>query len=180
MSEQPGRYQRTTGGMIGAMIVLLLVVAGFVGFRALNRNDASRPTPAVPADQVSAVTRAAREASMAAPVPTPLPANWRITSVSFNPTKKTWHLGLLTADNQYVGIEERPATPRELARTYIDKDAVQGSDVTNSGRTWTTWTDQGGDYALITQVGSTSYLVGGSASNADVDAIAKAIASSLP
>lgn len=39
MSEQPGRYQRSFSGMLGALVVLLLVIGGFVAFRAVTRDD---------------------------------------------------------------------------------------------------------------------------------------------
>ena len=39
MSEQPGRYQRSASGMVGAMLVTLLAILAFVVFRACNRTD---------------------------------------------------------------------------------------------------------------------------------------------
>ena len=39
MSEQPGRYQRSTSGMVGALLVTLLAILAFVAFRACNRTD---------------------------------------------------------------------------------------------------------------------------------------------
>ena len=33
------RYQRSTGGLVGALLVTVLVILGFVGFRALNRDQ---------------------------------------------------------------------------------------------------------------------------------------------
>ncbi len=175
VSEQPGRYQRSTSGLIGAMVVLLLVVAGFVAFRAINRNDASRPVATVPTDQVRAVTTAAREAGMSAWLPTPVPAGWRITSISFVPGERpTWHVGMLTKDDQYVGIEERTESVPTLVATYVDKEAVAGTDEDLSGRTWATWTDSGGDFAMTTTQGPTTYLIGGSATPDEVRSVVSA------
>ena len=39
VSQQPGRYQRSTSGMVGALLVTLLVILAFVAFRALNRSN---------------------------------------------------------------------------------------------------------------------------------------------
>ncbi len=39
MSERAGRYERSFPGMVGAMIVLVLVVVGFVVFRDASRKD---------------------------------------------------------------------------------------------------------------------------------------------
>ena len=33
---KPGRYSRSTGGLLGAMIVTVVVVLGWVGFRAVT------------------------------------------------------------------------------------------------------------------------------------------------
>src|SRR3954468_4352357 len=38
---RPGRYQRSFGGLIGSMIVLVLVVLGIVAFRGAFRNTPS-------------------------------------------------------------------------------------------------------------------------------------------
>ena len=43
MSGQAGRYQRSFSGMVGAMVVLLVVIGGYVAFRAVNRNDVADP-----------------------------------------------------------------------------------------------------------------------------------------
>ena len=39
MSEQPGRYQRSPAGMVGALVVTVLVILGFVVFRSCVRTD---------------------------------------------------------------------------------------------------------------------------------------------
>ena len=62
MSERPGRYERSTSGMVGAMIVTLLVILAFVVFRACNRTDL-RSSP-------STSTTSPRWASPSAPAPT--------------------------------------------------------------------------------------------------------------
>ena len=46
MSGQAGRYQRSAAGMVGAMIVLVLVVIGWVLFREFVRE-----VPATPAKE---------------------------------------------------------------------------------------------------------------------------------
>ncbi|HNM97300.1 MAG TPA: DUF4245 domain-containing protein [Marmoricola sp.] len=176
MSQQPGRYQRTTSGLVGAMIVTLLAVGGFVGFRALNRNDASRPVPTVPASQVAQVAKAARADGLIAPLPVPLPQGWRITSLSYRPgVAPTWHVGMLTADQQYVGIEERRESVGDMVTKYVDKRATKGSTRALEGRQWQTWTDDGGDYALTSRIGQFTYLVGGSAARKDVETLLAAL-----
>ena len=39
MSEQAGRYQRSFSGLIGAIVITLLAIGGFVAVRAFVRDD---------------------------------------------------------------------------------------------------------------------------------------------
>ena len=175
MSEsRPGatRYQRTSGGLVGAMIVTVLFVVAFVGLRGFVRDNESTPVHKV--DYQTWVKAGRSDGKLAVYVPSPLPDGWRATSASYETgTQPAWHLGMLTDDRKYVGVEESRASTRDLAEQYVDQDAVRGKDVTVAGETWQTWTDAGGDYALVraVPVGGKPYesvLVGGSADPAAV------------
>ena len=39
MSEQAGRYQRSAGGMVGAMVVLVVLLVAWVGFKSLTTDQ---------------------------------------------------------------------------------------------------------------------------------------------
>ncbi len=65
----------------------------------------------------------------------------------------TWHLGLLTDEGKYVGVEEALGGVDDLVEEHVDPDAEQGKDVEIDGITYQTWTDAGGDYALSREVG---------------------------
>lgn len=160
MSEQPGRYQRSTAGMLGAMLVLLLVVGAFVVFRDLNRDDP--PDPAGPVDFVTPAKYARTAADFPLLAPQHLPDGWVATSVSFSDDKRqAWHLGTLTDDQHYVGLEQAERPVDGMVEEYVDPDATQGDDVTLDGRTWQTFTDAGGDLAIVRQDdGVTTLLVG--------------------
>ena len=43
--EKPGRYNRSTGGLIGSMIVLVVVVLGIVVFRGASARPRSTSPP---------------------------------------------------------------------------------------------------------------------------------------
>jgi hypothetical protein len=117
----------------------------------------------------SAMLRAGRaDHKLLVMAPPSLPAGWKATSATYETgTTPAWHLGLLTGKNQYVGIEEALGGVRDLVDQHVDKDAVQGKDVTIDGETYQTWTDAGGDYAVSRTVpiggGVESYLVVGPA-----------------
>jgi hypothetical protein len=160
VSEQPGRYQRSTAGMVGAMIVLVAVVVGFVVLRDLNREDATNPVPPVEYEQAAAF--ADEKASFEVLVPGSLPEGWRATTVEYVPgAEDHWHLGLLTDEDRYVGLEQSDDSVRGMVETYVDEEAVKGGPQTVAGRSWTTYTDDGGDLALVRRdAGATTLVVG--------------------
>ena len=166
--ERPGpRPPRTFGAMAGALVVLLVVVLGWVGFRALT--SSKEPTP-VPTVQWAGWVKTGRaEQHLALFAPDRLPAGWRATSVSYvGGIRPQWHLGMLTDRGRYVGIEESRSSTSALVKQYVDENAVRGKDVVVDGTTWESWSDVGGDHALVRSVAVDgqpyeSVLVGGSA-----------------
>src|SRR3954471_425217 len=135
MSTQPGRYQRSFRGMIGAMLVLLLVVAAFVAFRGALRKHPADPGKAV--DYKDPAQFARGEADFDVLVPRELPDGWIATSVRYvGGPEQSWHLGLLTNDRRYVGLEqaERPASG--MVEEFVDENAVRGGQVRIDGHTW--------------------------------------------
>jgi len=160
--EKPGTYRRSANGMVGAMLVLVVLVAGFVGVQALGRDHDVDPVKTVDYQPL------AEQARTAGPLfvftPDPMPDGWRATSVSYTPGRApAWHLGMLTDKGTYVGIEESLATERDVVEKFVDPDAVRGRAVRLRGLDWREWTDSGGDYALVLSTRKQTVLVGGSA-----------------
>ena len=106
--------------------------------------------------------------------PTALPTGWKATSASYDTgSSPAWHLGLLTGNRKYVGIEEGRSSVEDLVTEHVDANAVKGTRVRLGGETWQQWTDSGGDYGLSrTLTGpdrqQESVLVVGSASHSDI------------
>lgn len=161
MSEQPGRYERSATGMVGAMIVLLLVVGAFVVFRDLNRTDVDNPAETV--DYQQTLRFAQDQVDFPLLAPTELPEGWRATSVRFIPEPSRWHLGVLTDEGRYVGLEQSHSSPGKMVETYVDREAVEGEPMRVVGDTWQTWTDEGGDTALVRERDGVTTLVVGTA-----------------
>lgn len=160
MSEQPGRYQRSFSGMIGAMVVLLVVVIAFVLFRDLNRNEPESPVEPVDYRQPASYAREAADFPLLAP--RRLPEGWVATSVRFTGGRQqAWHLGVLTDKERYVGLEQSPKPAEEMVEEHVDPDAQEGPTVRVDGQTWQTWTDEGGDRALVREDESVTTLVVG-------------------
>ncbi len=160
MSERPGRYQRSFSGMVGAMIVLVLVVALFVAFRAINRTEPENTVDAV--DYTRPAEFAREQARFPLLAPAELPEGWRATSVRFdNGRDQAWHVGFLTGDDDYVGLEQADESAERLVQEHVDEDATEGDPVTVDGDRWQSWTDDGGDTALVRETDQITTLVVG-------------------
>ena len=163
MSESAGRYQRSFSGMIGAMIVSLALIGGFVLFRAVNRdNQTVRPEPV---DWLGSV-RYIQKSGASVIYPAIQPEGWTATSADYRPGKRPlWDIGVLTADDEFVGLHEEDASVDSLVSELVDEDAVEGEQVVlpTGGQPWRTFTDAGGDYALVSVSGEETVVVFGTA-----------------
>jgi hypothetical protein len=160
VSEQAGRYQRSAAGMVGAMLVLVGVVIAFVVFRDSNRVDPPAPVHAV--NYTSDLRYARQQASFDVLAPPSLPAGWRATTVEYVPgARNTWHLGILTDQNRYVGLEQSEADVRSMVETFVDPAPTRGKPVSIDGASWSSWTDAGGDRAFVRRAGGVTTLVVG-------------------
>ena len=173
------RTTRSFAGMIGALIVVVTIGVLWVTIGGSDQKAA----PVRSVDWSAWVKAGRSEQQLMLFAPVSLPAGWRASSVTYaGGNDAHWHLGMLTDGGKYVGIEESRASTRDLAEQYVDQDAVRGKDVTVAGQTWQTWTDAGGDYALVRSVavGGRPYesvLVGGSAAPATVRSFAATLTS---
>jgi hypothetical protein len=174
--RQPSRYERSTSGMVGALLLTLLLVIGFVLFRGCNRAN-----PDVRPDHIDyrAQVGFAQQAGAALVYPAQLPRGWYATRLDFeegNPPELG--ISMLTQDQQYVGVRESPRDVPELLAAYVDPQPSAGPSVTVDGgivRRWETWTDAGGDSALSARWHHESLLVFGTVSRADLEQLASTL-----
>jgi hypothetical protein len=142
-----GRYQRSSSGLIGALIVTVAAVVAFVAFRALTSDD--EPTPVRAIDYSASVQGARTDGKLTVLAPDRLPLGWKATSATYSRgVSPTWHLGMLTGDDKYVGVEEARESIENLVEEHVDENARREKDVTIGGEKWQTWTDSEGDYAV--------------------------------
>lgn len=160
MSEQASRYNRSFGGMVGAMLVLLLVIGVFVALRALNRDEPPDPVHAV--DYATPVRFARKAATFDLLAPRRLPSGWIATSVRFqNGRDQSWHLGSLTGDRRYVGLEQADEPLSSMLEEFVGEDATRGPDVAVGNRTWESWTTPDDDRALVRETPRVTTVVVG-------------------
>jgi hypothetical protein len=176
VSPRGGRYQRSSGGLIGALLVTVAAVVAFAVFRALTSEHV--PTPVRAVDYPEVVQGARADGKLAVLAPEHLPLGWKATSATYTRgVSPTWHLGMLTGDTKYVGVEEAHTSTRALVEEHVDESAQRGKDVTIGAGKWQTWTDAGGDYAVARVLegrkgAAESVLVVGSAPAAEVRRLA--------
>jgi hypothetical protein len=178
---QPGRYQRSPAGMVGALIVTLLVILAFVAFRAFNRSDLDvKPERVDYLSQVRIAQQETPHGSAGLVYPSRLPSGWYATKVTFSPggSRPGLELSMLTADDQYVGLVQSPESVADLLTAYVDPHPQAGPSVTVDGAAaprWETWTDSGGDTALAARHGNDSLLVFGTVSQAQLEQLASSL-----
>jgi uncharacterized protein DUF4245 len=146
--------------MVGAMVVLVAVVVGFAVFRDANRSDPAEPVRAV--DYSRDADFAREQASFDLVAPPSLPEGWRATTVEYVPgAQDRWHLGMLTGQDRYVGLEQSADSVESMLETHVDATTDEGEPVLVDGVRWSTYTDSGGDLALVRRVAGTTTLVVG-------------------
>lgn len=170
--ERPGGYRRSSGGLVGAMIVTVLLVLVFVGLRSLGGGGTAVTPESV--DWRISLASARKDDQIQALAPASLPSGWRATSASYTPgAEAAWRLGLLTEKTKYVGVAVTRDTLEELVRAEVDENASEDEPVTVRGQEWQVFTDRGGDYALgrtVTRAGkpAQAQLVVGTAPRAQI------------
>lgn len=161
------------------MLICLLVIGAYVAFRAFNRDDLSvRPDPID--------LRAAVELGQASGVkplyPDPVPEGWK--PISFDVTAShfkdgpAWALGFHTQDDRFAGVRQDIRSAETLLNEFVDEHPVEGDVITldsTVARTWTTWTDEGGDTAYVAEVGGGTVLVWGSATPEELQTLVESL-----
>ncbi|PJJ56778.1 uncharacterized protein DUF4245 [Mumia flava] len=155
------------GDIVRSMLVMGVILVALFGIgRLFWGNDApDRP----PVDYATTVTQVRDAAPYDVYAPTSLPDGWRSNGVTFEPgTQGRWHLGVLTENDEYIGLEEQNESPRVMVETYApDTEVVDEVEV--GGETWQLRSG-GGETTFVRTDGDLTVLVTGSAPREDVEA----------
>ena len=148
---------RTTAVM-GALLLGVLLVGQLV--------TVTPDRPEVRVDLGDAVTGAKATATFDVIAPPALPDGWIATSARFTPD--AWHLGVLTADDKYIGLEQATTSAKTIVDDFAPKSRAVG-DVKLAGEAWQVRTETDGDRVYVRDVGDTSVLVVSSARRTEVE-----------
>ena len=161
---------------VGAVLVLVLLV----------------PRSEAPVDRpVDFATVAAQvQTGIDEPLLVPdLPAGWRANAAQWrlggSDKIPSWYIGLLTRGNEFIGLTQGlGANPSWVAAQL--KNAPAGDTVTIDGVTWDVYRntapekERGNfDYALVTEAGTSAYLLVGTATEAEFAELAAALSDQI-
>jgi hypothetical protein len=178
-AERGARYQRSFSGLVAAIVITLLVVAAFVVFRGTFRAEVDNEPVAVDyREQVGY----AQESGMELVYPRSLPAGWIATSVDLQPGPvPAWGIGMLTDDDEFVGVRQEDTDVDSLLETYVDDERhriEQRADVdldSELAGTWQRYADEGGDLAFAAEVEGQVVLVYGSAGEDELEDVVRSL-----
>lgn len=155
---KPGRYQRSTGGLIGSMIVLVVVVFGIILFRG-----AFRETPEYEPEHIDylELVTSVQQLGLQPVYPPSVPEGWYAKAASFEPADRpVIDMVFTTADERTVGLHQEDTSEGDLLTTYVGEGVHENDDTlaTDLG-TWTGWEDaDDGDHAWTIEVGDDTVL----------------------
>lgn len=172
--ERPGRYQRTTGGLVASMVVTVVVVVGLLAVLSLFRDE-----PEVEPDRVDylEIVGLAQDADLRPVYPAELPEGWAATKAEVLPEDEspTFDLGLLTDGEEFVGVVWTEEDLDDLLAERVDDEDVEQTErfeVEGSvAREWQGYRDPSGDLAYAAEVDEHTVLVYGTASEEEFAAV---------
>lgn len=153
MSQVRGGYRQSVGGLIGALIAVLVGIAFVWGLSRFQHRDPPNPAPTV--NYAAALAQARHESPFHVLAPQPPPAGWRADSVDWRGAGPdvSWHLGFLTSGGAYVGLEQGNALPRDFIPASTPADQP-GSPVVIRDQQWLTLTSADGHETALLRVGN--------------------------
>lgn len=172
-STGSSRGNPSMGDVVRSVAVLGALVVALWGFGQLFTNTPDKPIKSIDyADTVRSARPAAKFELLA---PATLPKGWVATSAKFTPT--SWHLGVVTDDEEYVGLEQSKVAAKQLIDVYAKGSKAAGT-ATIDGETWVLRKGPDGDVTFIRSESGLTTLVTGEAPRAEVEAYVSSLSAS--
>ena len=150
-ADRPGGYNRSFGGLIGAMIVMVVAVVVVWLALGLFRDEAEfEPTPIDYDASMAALTESGAQLAY----PEALPEGWRVNNLAYDPADPSFSLALLTDEERFVGVYHGREDLDELLERLVDEaveedGTVELSDGDGESTSWQVFGDEGGDTAYV-------------------------------
>ncbi|MDX6258795.1 MAG: hypothetical protein QOH84_483 [Kribbellaceae bacterium] len=152
---------RTLTNMFWALLACFIVVAFLMIVTWRPKSEKVNEVP------YTAQLQDARKVASWIRGPEPMPAGWKATSVEFRAPQQSpisWHLGIVTDQKKYVGLEQSNVTTRGFPADKLGKTSDDGTS-TVAGVVWQrkTLQDRKGENALVLIGSGVTTIVTGNA-----------------
>ena len=158
MSSTSSRGNPSMGDIARSIAVLGAIVLILFFLGRLFTVTPDEPTRSI--DYRSAVESSRTVADFELLAPDSLPEGWRATSVRFEPD--SWHLGVLTDEGDYIGLEQVTADTARAIERFAEGSRDSGTTVVK-GETWTLRSGPRDDLNYVRRSGGMTIVVTGSA-----------------
>lgn len=164
---------RTLSNMVWALVACFVVVA-FLMIVTWRPNEEK-----VRAVEYTAQLEDARKAAPWVRGPEPMPTGWVATSVEFRAPQQepmTWHLGVVTNEKKYVGLEQSNVTTPKFQSDKLGRTTDDGT-ATVDGVTWQrkVLLDRKDENALVITGSGVTTIVTGNAGYPALEAFASTL-----
>lgn len=138
-----------------ALVAIILVLFGIGKFFSSDPGD-----PVKPVDYAQVTQQARPAAAYPLYAPATLPDGWRATSARFNTS--AWHLGFLTDDSKYIGVEQVDVSVDRAVDTYAPESRISGK-ASVAGHQWDLRQGPDNNLTYVRRDGESTLLITGSA-----------------
>lgn len=152
------RGNPSMGDIARSIAVLGAIIVALFALGRLFMLTPDEPTPTV--DYRSAVESSRTVADYDVFAPRSLPEGWRATSVRFE--QGEWHLGVVTDDDDYVGVEQVAAGPARAVQRFANGSRRFGDTVVGR-ETWSLHTGPRDDLTYVRRDAGSTIVVTGTA-----------------
>jgi hypothetical protein len=164
---------RTMKNMVWALLACFIVVAFLMIVTWRPKEEKVR------AVEYTAQLQDAKKVAPWVRGPEPMPSGWTATSVEFGAPQQspiTWHLGIVTAEKKYVGLEQSNVTANAYQIDKLGKTADDGTS-TVAGITWQRkkLLDRDNEHALVLIGSGVTTIVTGNAGYQALETFAAAL-----
>jgi len=125
------------GDILRSVFVIGLIILALFAFGRLFTTTPEQTVSTVDYQPIVAQARTTSDDPLLAP-PT-LPDGWRATSARYDPgadgASGTWHLGVVTDDDEYIGLEQTPLALDRAVKKWAEGSEEAGSAQV-AGQVW--------------------------------------------
>lgn len=166
-TSKPDRRNPRLADMARSIVVIAVILLGFALVGRFFSSEPGRGERAV--DYKKPLSQAAPVSDFPLLAPTELPAGWIATSVTYDPGPSgRWHIGVLTADDEYVGLEQTPE-PIDATIEAFSPDTEPAGTAQAAGLGWELRTNGDEETTFIRREDDVTVLVTGTAPRDDIE-----------